>query len=95
MNWLHQHMTDLITSRGGKVFVFDKGPSMLRVLNQHAQRKLERMRRFGSHRVKVAIRRDVHITPVETLTAIRSKAFLNRSRGKGLRKIQLMSSQAW
>lgn len=38
----------------------------------HAQRKLQRLRRYGSHRTKVAVRRIGELTTIEALAAVRS-----------------------
>ncbi|MBB5547387.1 hypothetical protein [Paraburkholderia fungorum] len=69
---LQQIAARQIEGRRGKVFAFDKGVSMLPILNQHAQKKLERMRRYGSRKVKVTIRRNGWRMPVSALAAVRS-----------------------
>lgn len=38
-----------------------------------AQRKLQRLRRYGSHRVKVVVRRAGHLAPKEALQAVRAE----------------------
>jgi hypothetical protein len=61
-----------ITARGGKVFSFDKGASIVPILNAHAKRKLERMQRYGSREVKVAVRRDGWRAPMSALATVRA-----------------------
>ncbi|MBR8172874.1 hypothetical protein KDX27_34675 [Burkholderia cenocepacia] len=72
MNILQQTLTREIEARGGRVFSFDVGASYLTILEQHARKKLEHMRRHGSHKVKVAIRRAGAMTPLQAIAAVRS-----------------------
>ncbi|MBB4517295.1 hypothetical protein [Paraburkholderia fungorum] len=71
MNILQQVLIRDIEARGGRVFTFDVGTSSLPILQQHAQRKLERMRRYGSRKVKVTIRRSGAMTPIQALAEVR------------------------
>lgn len=72
MNILQQILTREIEARGGRVFSFDVGASYLPILERHAQKKLDRMRRHGSRKVKVAIRRAGSMTPMQAFAAVRS-----------------------
>ncbi|CAB3740234.1 hypothetical protein LMG22037_06373 [Paraburkholderia phenoliruptrix] len=60
-----------IEARGGKVFAFDRGESMNLVSENHAQQKLDRMRRHGSRKVKVAVRRAGMLNPSAAVAAVR------------------------
>ncbi|WP_350357278.1 hypothetical protein [Paraburkholderia fungorum] len=61
-----------IEARGGKVFIFDKGTSIAPILSAHAQKKLTRVRRYGSRKVKVAVRRNGSRSPMSALAVIRA-----------------------
>jgi ABC-type sugar transport system substrate-binding protein len=63
-----------IKDTGGKVITFDKDVSHTRFVPTilSAQRKLARMGRFGSRRVKVAVRRNGSASPVDALAAVRA-----------------------
>lgn len=60
-----------IEARGGKVFAVDQGKSMKAASESHAQQKLERMRRHGSRKVKVAVRRTGTLDPSAAVAAVR------------------------
>ena len=61
-----------IATQGGKVFAMDKGHSMGLVAETRAQKKLMRMRRYGSRKVKVAVRRAGALVPSAALTTVRA-----------------------
>jgi len=63
-------VTREIEARGGKVFAFDKGQSMRLIFEERAQVKLQRMRRHGSRKVKVAVRRAGSLLPTAALAAV-------------------------
>lgn len=71
MNILQHALVRDIEARGGRVFTFDVGCSSLPILQQHAQRKLERLRRYGSRKVKVSIRRSGAMTPIQAIAEVR------------------------
>lgn len=71
MNILQRTLTREIEARGGRVFSFDIGASYLPILENHAQKKLDRMRRHGSRKIKVAIRRAGAMTPTQAVAAVR------------------------
>lgn len=71
MNILQKALIRDIEARGGRVFTFDVGTSSLTIMQQHAQRRLERMRRYGSRKVKVTIRRSGAMTPIQALGEVR------------------------
>lgn len=70
MNVLQQIAARKIEARGGTVFSFDKSASLAPILSVYAQKKLERMRRYGSRKVKVAVRRNRWRSPVSVLTVV-------------------------
>jgi hypothetical protein len=65
-------------AQGGKVFAIDKGHSMGLVAEIRAQKKLVRMRRYGSRKVKVAVRRAVALVPSAALTTVRAAVVRHR-----------------
>lgn len=71
MNILQKALIRDIEARGGRVFTFDVGTSSLTIMQQQAQRRLERMRRYGSRKVKVTILRSGAMTPIQALREVR------------------------
>ncbi len=76
MNLIQQKMIQDFKDRGGKVVVFDRGASTAPMIHamtiDRAERQLARMRRHGSRKVKVAVRRFGSLPPQEAVSAIRS-----------------------
>lgn len=74
MNFINQQTEQALKSRGVKVVSFDKGVShtgFTRSMDR-AQRKLDKMGRYGSRRVKVAVRRNGSMSPVDAVSAVRA-----------------------
>lgn len=74
MNFTQLQTEKAIEARGGKVVSFDKDMSsngFVRAMDR-AQKQLDRMRRYGSRRVKVAVRRNGGLSPVDTLAVVRA-----------------------
>lgn len=74
MNFTQQQTEKAIEARGGKVLSFDKGVSPVAFTGamDRAQRQLARMHRYGSRRVKVAVRRYGALSPVDAVAAVRA-----------------------
>lgn len=78
MNFIQQQAIQAVKDRGGKAFTFDHGWSMRPVIERHAQAKLDRMRRHGSRKVKVAVRRAGSLIPTTALAAVRAAVAKHR-----------------
>ncbi|MFM0198049.1 hypothetical protein [Paraburkholderia strydomiana] len=74
MNFTQQQTEKAIKARGGKVVSFDKdvSPVAFSRAMDRAQRQLARMHRYGSRRVKVAVRRNGGLSPVDAVAAVRA-----------------------
>lgn len=74
MNFTQQQTEKAIKARGGKVVSFDKDVSPVAFTRamDRAQRQLVRMHRYGSRRVKVAVRRNGGLSPVDAVAAVRA-----------------------
>ena len=72
MTVIQKVMAQKIRARGGKVFTFDKGHSMVLIFEHRALRQLERMRRHGSRKVKVAVRRAGSLLPTAAVATVRT-----------------------
>lgn len=65
--------TSLVAQRGTKVFVFDKGESVGGFMRKIArlERKISRLRRYGSRWVKVQVKRNGHLPLEDVITAVK------------------------
>ncbi|WP_430233486.1 hypothetical protein [Paraburkholderia tropica] len=74
MNFIQQRAVQAIKDRGAKVPSFDKDVSHTPfiIAIDRAQRKLSRMSRYGSRRVKVAVRRNGSVSPVDAVSTVRA-----------------------
>jgi len=63
---------------GARVTEFDKGFSMRPIIERSALMKLDRLRRHGSRKVKVAVRRTGSLLPTAALAAVRRSLGKNR-----------------
>jgi hypothetical protein len=74
MSFIHQQTGHAIKARGIKVVSFDKDVSSSGFMHaiDHAQRQLARKCRYGSRRVKVAVRQARRRAPIEAVAAVRA-----------------------
>ncbi|MBU9172928.1 hypothetical protein [Burkholderia gladioli] len=74
MNFTQQQTEKVIKARGGKVVSFDKDVSPVAFTHamDRAQRQLAKMHRYGSRRVKVAVRRNGGLSLVDAVAAVRA-----------------------
>lgn len=80
VNFIQQRAVQAIKDRGAKVLSFDKDVSHTPfiIAIDRAQRKLSRMSRYGSRRVKVAVRRNGSVSPVDAVSTVRAAALKRR-----------------
>lgn len=80
VNFIQQRAVQAIKDRRAKVLSLDKDVSHTPfiIAIDRAQRKLSRMSRYGSRRVKVAVRRNGSVSPVDAVSTVRTTALKRR-----------------